>query len=184
MANTSPISTVAKTSRMWGIVLIVMGLFCIAAPHVAGASATIVIGISVLIAGVGMLIGALQADSWGTGVFGTLVGVATLIAGGYMVVHPVLGMMTLTLFLGVYFIFDGMLQAVVAFQARPAPGWVWFLFGGVLSIVLGTIIYSGWPVTGFWVVGTLVGIRLLFGGMTLMTVGGVASRVAKATAVG
>jgi len=179
MADSNPISTVAKASRMWCIVLIIAGVLCIAAPHVAGAWATILIGISVLIAGAGMLIGAMQAGSWGTGIFGTLVGLATLIAGGYMILHPVLGMMTLALFLGVYFIFDGAMQVIGAFQARPAPGWGWFLFGGILSVVLGYIIYSGWPVTGFWVIGTLVGIRLLFGGMAMMMVGSVASGVAR-----
>ncbi|MGD8329971.1 MAG: HdeD family acid-resistance protein [Acidobacteriota bacterium] len=180
MSNGNPAAHIAQASRMWGIVLIVLGVLCIAAPFVAGAWATMLIGISILCAGVAMLLGAFQAEHWGTGIFASLVGLVTILAGGYMLVHPVLGLMTITLMLGLYFMFDGIFQVVGAFQARPATGWGMFLFGGILSIVLGYIIYSGWPLTGAWVVGTLVGIRLLFGGFTMMAVGGAASRVGSA----
>lgn len=180
MAGSNLASDVAKASRLWGIVLIVLGILSIAAPHIAGASATMLIGICILIGGIGILIGAFQADSWGIGVFATLMGIITAIAGLYMLLNPVLGMMTITLFLAIYFIVDGVFQIIGAVQARPAGGWGWFLFGGILSVLLGYIIYSGWPVTGFWVVGTLIGIRLLFGGFAMMMVGSAASEVGKA----
>jgi len=179
MTNGNPAAAVATASRTWGIILIVLGILCIAAPLVAGTFATMMIGVCVLAAGIATLMGAFQADSWGTGAFALMMGGLTLLAGAYMLAHPVLGLMTITLMLAFYFIFDGALQIVAAFKARPAPGWGMFLFGGILSLLLGYVIYAEWPISGGWVIGTLAGIRFLFGGMTMMMVGGAAAGVAK-----
>ena len=157
--------------KMWGILLIVVGLLCIAAPFVAGTFASMFIGASILVAGVAMTLGAMQAGSWGTGIFGTLIGLLTALAGLYMLTHPVIGLLSITLALAIYFMVDGVFQIVGALQARPANGWALFLFGGLLSLVLGYIIYSGWPISGAWVVGTLAGIRFIFGGMTILMIG-------------
>jgi len=168
----------AAVSGFWGIALIVLGILCIAAPFVAGAFTTMMIAVSMIAAGAVIIFGALQADSWGIGIFASLMGVATALAGAYMLAHPVLGLVTITLALAIYFFVDGISQIIGAFQARPADGWVWFLTGGIISMVLGYMIYSDWPFSGAWLVGTLVGIRLLFGGMTMMMIGGTQAAVA------
>ena len=162
-------------SGLFGIVLIVLGILCIAAPFVAGTFAAMMIAASVLMAGVLITIGALQTKSGGAGIFGVLIGVVTTLAGAYMLAHPLLGLASITLVLAIYFGMDGVFHVIGGLQARPAPGWGMFVFGGVVSMALGYMIYSNWPFSGAWVVGTLVGIRLLFGGMLLMTASGAQS---------
>jgi len=177
-----PVADVAKAgaavSGFWGIALVVLGIVCIAAPFVAGAFTTMMIAVSMIAAGGVIIFGALQADSWGIGIFASLMGVATALAGAYMLAHPVLGLVTITLALAIYFFVDGISQIIGGFRARPADGWVWFLTGGIISMALGYMIYSDWPFSGAWLIGTLVGIRLLFGGMTMMMIGGTQAAVA------
>jgi len=168
----------AAVSSFWGIALIVLGVLCIAAPFVAGTFASMMVAVSLLAAGIVITMGAFSANSWGIGIFGTLMGIVTALAGAYMLAHPVLGLVSITLALAVYFLVDGVAQIIGAFQARPADGWIWFLIGGVISVALGYMIYSDWPFSGTWLVGTLVGIRLLFGGWTLMMVAGTQAAVA------
>jgi uncharacterized membrane protein HdeD (DUF308 family) len=184
MAEENPVAGVARagaaTSRNWGIALVVLGVLCIAAPFVAGAFTAMMIGVALIAAGIVITVGGIQADSWGIGIFALLIGVVTGLAGVYMLARPVLGMVSIALALAVYFLVDGVFQIVGALQARPAKGWGWFLFGGIVSVFLGYIIYSDWPVSGAWVVGTLVGIRLLFGGWTLMMLGGAQAAIADA----
>jgi uncharacterized membrane protein HdeD (DUF308 family) len=43
------------------------------------------------------------------------------------------------------------------------------LASGVLSLILGLLIWSQWPVSGLWAVGVLVGVNLLGTGMALVT---------------
>jgi hypothetical protein len=93
---------------------------------------------------------------------------------------PGLNLSTLTLFLAAYFVASGILQIVAGFGARPEPGWGLVAFGGVVSLVLGVIIWRQFPISGIWAVGTLVGIQLLFSGWTLIAVGGLAKRAVQA----
>ena len=158
--------------------MIILGILCIALPFVAGALATVLIAVAIIAAGIVTMLGAFRADSWGIGIFAFLMGVAAIVAGVVMLARPMLGMVSIALALAAYFIVDGVFQIIGAFKARPAKGWVWFLFGGIISIVLGYIIYSDWPVSGFWVIGLLVGIRMIFGGWTILMVGGVQDVIA------
>ena len=50
-------------------------------------------------------------------------------------------------------------------QRRPGSGWGWMLTGGVVSIGLGVMIWSQFPLSGAWAIGILVGIKLLFIGL-------------------
>jgi len=182
MTEANPVSEVARAgaaaSSTWGIALIILGILCIAAPFVAGTFTTMLIAVAMIAAGIVITVGAFRADSWGIGIFALLMGVVTSIAGIYLLARPVLGMVSIALALAVYFFVDGVFQIIGAFKARPQQGWVWFLFGGIISILLGYMIYSDWPVSGAWVVGTLVGIRLLFGGWTMLMLGGAQAVVA------
>ncbi len=177
-----PVANVAKAgaavSGFWGIALVVLGILCISEPFVSVAFTTMIIAVSMIAAGAVIIFGAFQADSWGIGIFASLMGAATALAGAYLLARPVLGMVSIALVLAIYFFVDGIAQIIGAFQARPAEGWGWFLFGGIISVVLGYMIYSDWPFSGAWLVGTLVGIRLLFGGMTMMMIGGTQAAVA------
>ena len=47
-------------------------------------------------------------------------------------------------------------------------GWGWLLASGIVSVVLGWMIWAQWPASGLWVIGLLVGIQLLFTGWSLV----------------
>jgi uncharacterized membrane protein HdeD (DUF308 family) len=91
-----------------------------------------------------------------------------------MLSQPVEALAALTLFLAAYFVASGVIQIVGAFGARPQAGWGWLLFGGIVSILLGAMIWRQFPLSGAWAVGTLVGVQLVMSGWTLIAVGGVA----------
>jgi len=168
----------AVASSFWGIALIVLGALCIGAPFVAGTFTTVMIAVALIAAGIVTTMGAFRADSWGIGIFAVLMGVATALVGAYLLARPMLGMVSITLALAVWFVVDGAFQIIGAFRARRSKGWVWFLIGGIISIALGYMIISDWPFSGAWVVGTLVGIRLVFGGWTIVMLGSTQAAVA------
>ena len=62
---------------------------------------------------------------------------------------------------------------------EPEAGWGWMTFNGVVTIALGWMILKGWPVSGAWAIGILVGIRLLFSGVAMLTLGSAGSQVAR-----
>jgi len=162
-----------------GIIVLLMGLFAMGSPLIAGLSLAMAVGIMLIVGGIGQLVFAVKAR---TGVFSIILGVLTVIAGGYMVSNPGAALVTLTMFLAIYFIISGFFEAMMAFQAKPANGWGWALFSGIISVILGAMIWSQFPLSGEWAIGILIGIKLFFSGWTLLMFGLTAKGMAKEAA--
>ena len=151
-----------------GIALIALGVVAILTPAAAGSAVVVVIGIILLAAGVAAAVRGLQAPTAMEKVLGLVVGVVTALAGVAVLGHPLFGLSLLTLLLAGYFVADGVCKIVVSFRFRPASGWLWLLISGGVSLVLGVLIWSQWPMSGLWAVGVLVGLNLMSTGFALL----------------
>ena len=152
-----------------GIVLIALGVVAVLAPVVAGSALVIVIGFIMLIAGIVPIVRELKAEASMEKAMGLTLGIITALAGIAVIGHPLFGLAFLTLLLVIYFVAEGASKIVVSFRYKPAAGWKWLLASGVLSLLLGLLIWSQWPVSGMWAVGVLVGVNLLGTGLALVT---------------
>jgi len=153
-----------------GVVLVVLGLAAIVIPPIAGLATAIIIGWLFLIGGtVGLVatFGAHQAPGFGWSLFSAI---AALLAGIVLLWNPWQGLATLTYVLIAFFLIDGTLIIVLALQHRRelTGRWEWMMIGGVMDLVLALIIISGLPGTLAWALGLLVGIDLVWGGMSLI----------------
>jgi len=152
-----------------GIVLIALGGLAVLTPAVAGSALVIVIGFILLIAGIVPIVRELKAEASTEKTMGLIIGVITAVAGIAVISHPLFGLAFLTVLLIGYFVAEGVWKIVVSFRYKPASGWKWLLVSGVLSLVLGLLIWKQWPVSGLWAVGVLVGVNLLGTGLALVT---------------
>jgi uncharacterized membrane protein HdeD (DUF308 family) len=153
-----------------GIVLVILGLLAIAVPQLASIAVTFMIGWLFLISGVAGLIttfGARQAPGFWWSLLSALLGIA---AGIVLLIWPLSGVITLTLLLIVFFIIEGVLSIMYAFDhKREVTGqWGWMLVSGIIDLVLAAMIWAGLPSTAVWALGLLVGINLLFGGSSMI----------------
>ena len=164
-------ATGSQNTKTFGIVTIVLGILAIAAPMVAGVSVALLVGILVLMAGIARMVWALQAGSLGKGLLGMAIGVLTLICGVALVTDPLFASGVLTILVAAYFLVDGVFEIAAAFQVRPRTGWGWLLMGGILSVLLGLMIWQQFPLSGAWAIGVLLGIKLLFVGIIILSVG-------------
>ena len=174
-ANTaSPVQEVKSGTGMLivlGILTAILGFLAMGAPLMTGVAVAVMVGIFVIIGGIARTIFAFKADSWGKGILAFVLGALTLVCGIVMVARPLFGLASLTLVLAAYFLIDGIFEIVTAFKMKPAAGWGWMLFGGIVSAILGFMIWRQWPVSGAWAIGILVGIKLLFVGMEMIFLG-------------
>jgi polyhydroxyalkanoate synthesis regulator phasin len=97
-----------------------------------------------------------------------------------MIFRPLVGLVTMTLLLAIYFLIDGISEIVAAFKIKPDQGWGWVLFNGIIAVLLGFMIWRQWPVSGAWAIGLLVGIHILMTGWSMIILGSGARRVAGA----
>ena len=95
-----------------------------------------------------------------------LVGLAYVFFGVYLIAHPTLGVVSLTLVLASLFLIEGIFDITLFFQMRAIRGSAWVLADGILTLALGLMIYLQWPSSSKWALGTLVGVSLIISGVT------------------
>ncbi len=170
----------AKTAKWVGVLLIIAGVVSLFAPLAAGISVAMLVGVLLAFSGISQLVLSFRAGSFGEGLLIFVFGALALVAGVYMLAMPGVALASLTLLLAGYFFVSGVFEVIGAFGAKPMQGWGWLLFGGIVSVVLGIMIWRQFPVSGVWAVGVLVGVHLLMNGMTLTAIAGTVGRAAKA----
>ena len=153
-------------SILWGVSLIILGMVAVASPFMAAVAVNVLIAWLIALAGAVHIVLAFQAHSAGSVIWKLLVGLAYLFFGGYLIVHPVLGVATLTLVLASLFLIEGILNIVLFFQMRSMRGSSWVLIDGVITLLLGLMIYMQWPSSSTWAIGTLVGVSMILSGIT------------------
>jgi uncharacterized membrane protein HdeD (DUF308 family) len=168
MAQNSPVEMVkhaSTTSILWGVLLIVFGMVAVGMPLLAAVAVSALVAWLIVLAGIVHLMLAFRVHSAGSVIWKLLVGLAYLCFGGYLLMHPLLGVATLTLLLASLFLIEGLLNIVLYVQMRPIHGSSWLLVDGIVTLLLGLLIYMQWPSSSAWAIGTLVGVSMIFSGV-------------------
>jgi uncharacterized membrane protein HdeD (DUF308 family) len=169
MVEHTPVEVVRQASTwsiLWGVLLIVFGILAVGSPFLAAVAVSVVIAWLIILAGVVHFILAFQAHRAGSLIWKLLVGVAYLLFGGYLIIHPVLGVASLTLLLAALFLIEGILDIVLFFRMRSVRGSSWVMVDGIITLLLGLMIYVHWPSSSVWAIGTLVGVSMIISGVT------------------
>ncbi|MGA7380011.1 MAG: DUF308 domain-containing protein [Terriglobales bacterium] len=165
----APVEVVRQASTwsiVWGVLLIIFGMLAVGSPFLAAVAVNAVIGWLIVLAGAVHLTLAFSAHSAGNVIWKLLVGVAYLLFGGYVILHPVLAVASLTLILASLFLIEGVLDIILFFKMRTMRGSSWVLIDGIITLLLGLLIYMQWPTSSAWAIGTLVGISMIISGIT------------------
>jgi len=174
--NESAMKSGGTKMTVFGIISIILGMCALLAPGFTGLSIATILGVIILIGGIVRIFWAFAAETLGKGIWRFAIGGLTLLCGIALVLHPMLASGVLTILLAVYFILDGGFE-IFAGIARWGFGGGWLLFGGIVSLLLGFMIWAQFPLSGAWAIGVLLGIKLFFVGL-IMLMGGSAMRSA------
>jgi len=148
---------------LMGVASIILGSIAIWASFAATLATVFFLGCLVLAGAVVHLIQSFSTRGWG-GVFGhILAAVLYGVAGWYMIVNPTVSAATLTLVIGMLLAVGGLYQTVTSIGMRYRS-WGWAFLNGLVTVILGVLIFAQWPVSGLWLIGTFVGIDLMFRG--------------------
>jgi uncharacterized membrane protein HdeD (DUF308 family) len=153
-------------SIVLGILMIIAGIIAMFAPWEAGLVITIVIGWSAIFNGVAQIIFGFRTHGGWHVLLEFVLGIIYIIAGIYLLMHPIGGLLAITLILASFLMVYGIFALVLAFQIKPRNGWGWVLFDGIITILLSALIWKHWPLNSDWVVGTLFGISIFMSGVT------------------
>jgi uncharacterized membrane protein HdeD (DUF308 family) len=152
---------------LWmGIILIVLGIIAIALPVVTTIFAEAWVAVILISAGFAKLFYAYNTRDRGGFVWKVLLSGLYIATGVMLFIYPRTGILTLTLLLGSFLLTEGVFELILAFKLRPQQNWTWVLTDGIITLILGGMIWFQWPFNAPWLLGTLVGASVLFTGVS------------------
>jgi uncharacterized membrane protein HdeD (DUF308 family) len=146
-----------------GLVAVLAGLLAISSAFVATLATVVFFGVLLVVAGLAEVIHAFLVRNLRSFALHVLAAALYLIVGVFMLEDPLHGAKLLTLLLAASFLVGGLFRILLSL-AGQFPAWPWVLLNGVIDLILGILIFSGWPEVSFWVIGLFVGIDLLLHG--------------------
>ncbi len=165
-----PIKKVSGWGIAFAILIIIAGFIAIAMPFASGIAITIVIGWLLVISGVFHLADAFHSKGAGAVLWRVLIGIVLIFGGIDIAFFPLRGLFTLTFVLAIILLVQGVISIVSYWRHRRMHGAGWILFNGLVSILLGGVIWWDGPGAAVWIIGTLVGIHLIFNGITRLMI--------------
>jgi uncharacterized membrane protein HdeD (DUF308 family) len=167
-----PTDLISQVGRHWGWVLaygiltVLAGVAVLAWPSETLLVIAVLFGVQLIISGIFRFVGALASDdlTGGTRVMLALLGVLSIIIGLWAVRHAVLTLVALIVFLGIFWVINGLIEIFAALSHRDMPDRGWSVLMGVLSAIAGIIVlaYPGLTLVGLAVI---LGIWLLVFGI-------------------
>ena len=179
--NKTSLGSIARESVTWSIGLSVLmlltGVLAIVIPPAAGIAVLVVVAWLLMLSGIAHLVFGWYTRTTGGMIWEMLVGVLYIFIAVYALLHPVAGLASLTLVLAIYLFAQGVLEFILSFRLRGMPGSNLLLLDGIITLILAILIWRSWPSSSEWVIGTLVGISMIFKGASRLSLSLAARRV-------
>lgn len=161
------IKKVSTPGSLWtGVLLVVLGVVAVAIPAVTTIVAETWIALIIGSAGAAKLVYAFQTRNEPGFLWKLLLSALYIATGILLFIYPLPGVLTLTLLIGSFLLAEGVFELFLAFRLRPEQNWTWVLGNAILTLVLGAMIWFQWPFDAPWLIGTLVGVSVLFTGIS------------------
>lgn len=126
------------------------------------------IGWMAIAAGAFEIFHAFWTKGWGGFVWQVILGILYIAFGIVLVSQPLTGALLLTYVLGVALLVSGVIRMLIGIGRWQQGGGI-MIASGLFGVIAGLIILTGFPMTGLWVLGLLLGIDLLSHGIGWMT---------------
>jgi uncharacterized membrane protein HdeD (DUF308 family) len=157
---------VSGFSILLSILLIIFGFLAILLPIEMSLGVVIVLSWLLMISGVVQFIHAIRGNTAGSRLWTGIIAIIYFLMGLFFRLNPGIGIAALTMALIGFFIAQGVIDIIAYFRLRRLGASRWHLFEGVVTLVLGIMIWRHWPSGSLWVIGTLVGINMIMTGTT------------------
>jgi uncharacterized membrane protein HdeD (DUF308 family) len=168
-------SGLAKKVTGWyiaaAVLFILLGIFAIVEPQIAAVGITLLVGWILVVGAVFHFIAAFKGAGAKQIIFQIVIGILYLLGGLYFLTHTVMGPATLTLILAGIILAEGVIEVIAYFRMRREGASGWLILNGIITLLLGALIWFHWPSSTDWAIGTLVGVNLLMTGISRLMFG-------------
>ena len=162
---------VVRTYSTWyliqGVLMVLAGIVALIYPFVSTVALVVVLGWLLILSGIVQgisLIGAQNVPNFWLQLVSV---VLSIIVGVLFLRRPGEAVVTLALLLIVFFMVEGFAKLLFSLTIRPLPNWGWVFASGIIGILLSFYLLANLTTIAVWLFGVLLGIQLIFEGVTL-----------------
>lgn len=153
-----------------GVLVALLGVAALALVVSATIASVVVIGILMIVAGGAEIVMGIKSHNLSRFFLWILGGVAYIAVGGFALAQPLVAAALFTLVLGIGMVAVGLIRIYIGShlcnQTRRSV-----MLAGLAAAVVGVIILIGWPTNSFVVLGVLLGLDLIFWGVSWIVLG-------------
>ena len=147
--------------------MILIGIAALSSVLNPGAVPVALIGCLLVLAGIAEVVHAFRTRRSDGYLFHLISGLAGLPIGLLTATHPGAGAVPWMLLMASFFTVIGLFRAMSAFWLK-FPNWGWMVFEGVVTLVLGSVMWAAWVWLIPWFLGFAVGLSLILRGWSLV----------------
>ena len=164
--NKNLVDNFKKHAKIAGFLFVLFGVIGIIYPALMSVTTVMLVAYLMMFAGIsaGILTYKSNKEDWS----GWLKSFILVLASFVLLYYPLHGAAALGLVFAIYFFTDAFAGFGLAFSLRPQKVWLVWLFNAITSLALGVLFIIGWPKSSLFLIGILVGISLLFDGVSLL----------------
>jgi uncharacterized membrane protein HdeD (DUF308 family) len=155
-----------------GVLYIFAGTVAIMSPLVITLASVMLFGVLLVVAGLVTLIHAFWTRQWVGIAVQLLAGTLAAVMGFLLITDAGAGALVITIILASYFLVSGIFRLGFGIMHANLHHRGSLILSGAVTLLLGILITVHWPSSALWVIGTFVGIDLLFYGFSLITLAG------------
>jgi len=161
--------TISRWSLFLGVIYILVGMIAIATPLEVALFSALFFGVLLTMSGIAGLVHSFWQRGW-AGFFANLfAGLLATFIGLILIFDSAASIVVITFIVATYFLLGGIFKMIFAIFHQNLPHRGALIFSGIIGIILGTLILVHWPSSAFWVIGTFIGIDLIFYGVSLLS---------------
>jgi uncharacterized membrane protein HdeD (DUF308 family) len=173
----SDVRRVTGWSIALSLLMIIAGFLAISSPLLAGIAVTRILGWLLLFSGVLHFVYAFYGGSVPAVLWEILLALAYALIGIYILANPAVGLASLTFVIAMYLFAKGIIELGESYVMRREAGSGWLLFNGLVTLGLALLIAGTWPSSNVWTVGTLIGVSMLFSGVSRLMISSAVRRM-------
>jgi uncharacterized membrane protein HdeD (DUF308 family) len=164
-------------SMALSVLMIIAGVLAIASPLWAGIAVTRIVGWLLLFSGFLHFVYAFRGGTVTAVLWEILLAIVYVLVGFWLLMNTAVGLATLTFVIAFYLFVEAILEFAESYMLRYESGSGWLVFDGVIKLLLAFMIWGSWPSSKAWAIGTLVGVSMLFSGISRLVMSSAVRRV-------
>jgi uncharacterized membrane protein HdeD (DUF308 family) len=153
-----------------GFLLIIIGCVALSYNFIASVVAVFYFGCLLLVTGIMEAASILFVRKWDGYFMHLLMGILDIVVGIIIIRQPAEAAIALTMVIAAFLVVGGIYRTVTAISLR-FPHWGFAVFSGIISLLLGIMLWSQWPISGLWFIGMAIGIDMIFRGTAWISLG-------------